>query len=82
MKKLLIISLAIVGLGFVSCQKEELTQNSGSGMELPVWEDGARVGDGNDDNGLDGNVEGITDPNDENDGPTNGKQNNGKTRKQ
>lgn len=80
MKKLIIISLAILGLGVVSCQKEVLTPNTGSEMEIPVWEDNARVGV---DSGIDDDddvvIGGITDPNDENDEPIDG-EDNGRTK--
>jgi len=85
MKKLVIISLAIFGLGIVSCQKEVLTPNTGSEMDVPVWEEDARFGEetiDTDDSGIDDViVGGITDPNDENDDPiTDPNDDNGKTK--
>ena len=70
MKKLVIISLAVFGLGIVSCQKQDITPNSGEGMELPVWEESARHGDSDASSGTEGgDIGAITDPNDENDNP-------------
>ena len=67
MKKLLIISIAVLGLGIVSCQKQEIAPNT-SDLEVPVWEESARIGDDDDDDD-DGTIGEITDPNHENDDP-------------
>ena len=68
MKKLLIISIAVLGLGIVSCQKQEIAPNT-SDLEVPVWEESARIGDDDDDDDDDGTIGEITDPNHENDDP-------------
>ena len=68
MKKLLIISIAVLGLGIVSCQKQEIAPNTDD-LELPVWEENARIGDGGDNGSDDGTIGEITDPNNENDEP-------------
>ena len=66
MKKIFIISIAIFGLGIVSCQKQEIAPNSGE-VTLPEWEESARIGDNDNDDDGRGTVGGITDPFDEND---------------
>lgn len=73
MKKIIIISLTVIGLGFVSCQKETITQNSTDSSEIPAWEENARLGgedipEGDDDDG-DVKIIVITDPNEDQDGP-------------
>ncbi len=73
MKKIIIISLTVIGLGFVSCQKETITQNSTDSTEVPVWEESARLGgedtpEGDDDDD-DVKIIDITDPNEDQDGP-------------
>lgn len=82
MKKLVIISLAVFGLGIVSCQKQDIAPNSGETMELPVWEESARHGDSDaSDDNEGGGIGAITDPNDENDNPiTDPNDDNGKTK--
>lgn len=43
MKKVIYISTIVLGLGFVSCQKQEVAPSSQE-MEVPVWQNGAREG--------------------------------------
>ena len=78
MKKLLIISLVVLGLGIVSCQKQEITPISGE-VELPVWEQNTRGGSDIDNDDDDGVIGEITDPNDENDDPITDDENADKT---
>ncbi|GAB5416526.1 MAG: hypothetical protein Crog4KO_08880 [Crocinitomicaceae bacterium] len=72
MKKVIYISAIVLGLGFVSCQKQEIAPASQE-MEAPIWQDGAREGDGSTGSPIDtsnGTEDGsimddteITDPN-------------------
>ncbi|NRA13389.1 MAG: hypothetical protein HRT57_15700 [Crocinitomicaceae bacterium] len=69
MKKIIIISLTVIGLGFVSCQKENIEPNSAESLVVPAWEQSARSGG---DDGSEGDCDvigAITDPNDDQDGP-------------
>lgn len=69
MKRIIIISLTVIGLGFVSCQKENIAPNSSDSVELPTWES-ARSGDDDDDSeGGDDTIGAITDPNEDQDAP-------------
>lgn len=69
MKKIIIISLTVIGLGFVSCQKENITPSSSDSLTLPSWEN-ARTGDDEDNpEGGDDTIGAVTDPNEDQDGP-------------
>lgn len=77
-----------MGLGIVSCQKQEIAPNTDEGIEIPVWEESARIGEDDvvvDDGGGIGGE--ITDPNEDNDdnadpdSDPNGEGDNGKTKK-
>lgn len=71
MKKVFYISAILLGLGFVSCQKEDVAPTA-QDMEAPVWQDAARESSGNagtpvdtgagDDGSIVNDVD-ITDPN-------------------
>ncbi|MFT6502769.1 MAG: hypothetical protein ACJASQ_002900 [Crocinitomicaceae bacterium] len=70
MKKIFIISLTVIGLGFVSCQKENIAPNSSNNLELPAWENARAGGDEEGSEGGDENTIGaITDPNEDQDAP-------------
>jgi hypothetical protein len=79
MKRIFIISLVVIGLGFVSCQKQEISPNSNDNLEVPAWSN-ARESDPVDTNNDD-DVGGITDPNDDNDPPDEEGTTSGKTTK-
>ncbi|MFT6244152.1 MAG: hypothetical protein ACJA0U_002572 [Salibacteraceae bacterium] len=69
MKKILIISLTVIGLGFVSCQKENITPGSAESPELPTWENARGIDEDDSEGGDDDfTIGAITDPNDD-DGP-------------
>jgi hypothetical protein len=77
MKKLTIIALALLGLGVVSCQKEDIRPNSANNVSVPVWEEdnnNARLGESNEGSTEDPGTPGeITDPEEEEDATINKK---------
>tara|TARA_B110000459_G_C16614019_1_gene497770 strand:- start:3149 stop:3403 length:255 start_codon:yes stop_codon:yes gene_type:complete len=70
MKNIFIILLTVIGLGFVSCQKENIAPNSSDSLEFPSLESARTVGDDEGSEGGDDNTIGaITDPNEDQDAP-------------
>jgi len=73
MKRIVYIGFVIIGLTFVSCQKEDVRPNSDRSLDAPAWdcggerssEDGLRDGDDDGRPNVDPGGDGIVDPNSE-----------------